>query len=163
MDGELVDVVGNFHVVRAFGATFREQHRIGRTVETEMAARRTSLFYMERLRLIHAALTVVASAGVIAWGILLWQAGRASVGDILLVTSLAITILHCTRDLAVALVDLTQHVARLEEAIGTLLTPHDLPDRADARALLPGRVRWCSTASASPTRSARRCCVSSTW
>ena len=138
VDGELVDVVGNFHVVRAFGATIREQHRIGRTVDTEMSARRTSLFYMERLRLIHASLTVVASAGVIAWGILLWQAGQASVGDILLITSLAITILHCTRDLAVALVDLTQHVARLDEAIGALLMPHDLPDSADARALLPG-------------------------
>ncbi|HET8997979.1 MAG TPA: ABC transporter ATP-binding protein [Acetobacteraceae bacterium] len=138
VDGELVDVVGNYHVVRAFGATLREQHRIGRTVDSEMAARRSSLFYMERLRLIHAALTVLASAGVIAWGLLLWQVGRASVGDILLLTSLAITILHCTRDLAVALVDLTQHVARLEEAIGTLLAPHELPDRADARALLPG-------------------------
>lgn len=138
VDGELVDVVGNFHVVRAFGATFREQHRMGRTVDTEMAARRTSLFYMERLRLIHAAVTVVASAAVIAWGLLLWQAGQASVGDILLITSLSITILHCTRDLAVALVDLTQHVARLNEAINALLIPHELPDRAHARALLPG-------------------------
>ncbi len=82
VDGELVDVVGNFHVVRAFGATFREQRRIGRTIGREMGARRHSLFYMEYLRLIHAALTVVASAGVIAWGILLWQAGRATVGDI---------------------------------------------------------------------------------
>lgn len=138
VDGELVDVVGNFHVVRAFGATFREQHRIGRTVDTEMTARRTSLFYMERLRLIHATVTVVASAGVIAWGLLLWQAGKATVGDILLVTSLSITILHCTRDLAVALVDLTQHVARLDEALNALLTPHELPDRPDACALLPG-------------------------
>jgi ATP-binding cassette subfamily B protein len=138
VDGELVDVVSNFQVVRAFGATFREQHRIGRTVQQEMDARRHSLFYMENLRLIHAVLTVLASAGVIAWGILLWQAGQASVGDIVLVTSLACSILHCTRDLAVALVDMTQHVARLEEAIRALLTPHELPDRADARALLPG-------------------------
>ena len=135
VDGELVDVVSNFQVVRAFGATFREQHRLGRTVEREMGARRTSLFYMERLRLIHAALTVLASGGVIAWGIMLWQAGQASVGDIVLVTSLACTILHSTRDLAVALVELTQHVARLEEAIATLLTPHDLPDHPEARLL----------------------------
>src|SRR6201999_1132319 len=38
VDGELVDVIGNFHVVRAFGATLREQRRIGDRMETEMAA-----------------------------------------------------------------------------------------------------------------------------
>jgi ATP-binding cassette, subfamily B, bacterial len=138
VDGELVDVIGNFSVVRAFGAVLREQRRIGATVGDEMAARRRSLFYLEKLRLIHAVLTVFASAGVIAWGVLLWQAGRASVGDVVLVTSLAFTILHSTRDLAVALVDLTQHVARLEEAIGALLIPHELPDHADAMPLVPG-------------------------
>jgi ATP-binding cassette subfamily B protein len=37
-------------------------------------------------------------------------------------------ILHATRDLAVALVDATQHMARLEEAIATLLVPHTLCD-----------------------------------
>jgi ATP-binding cassette subfamily B protein len=58
-----------------------------------------------------------------------------------LICSLGFTILHATRDLAVALVDLTQHVARLEEAIATLLVPHDLPDRPGAPDLMPGRGR----------------------
>jgi ATP-binding cassette, subfamily B, bacterial len=138
VDGELVDVIGNFSVVRAFGAVLREQRRFGATMRDEMAARRRSLFYLENLRLIHAVLTALASAGVIAWGVHLWEAGHASVGDIVLLTSLAFTILHSTRDLAVALVDLTQHVARLEEAIGALLIPHELPDRADAMPLVPG-------------------------
>ncbi|HEY6430745.1 MAG TPA: ABC transporter ATP-binding protein [Acetobacteraceae bacterium] len=154
VDGELVDVIGNFGVVRAFGAILREQRRIGATIADEMTARRSSLFYLENLRLIHAVLTALASAGVIAWGVLLWQAGRASVGDVVLVTSLAITILHSTRDLAVALVDLTQHVARLEEAIGALLIPHELPDRAGAIPLLPGpcQVRFDHVRFAYPTR-----------
>jgi ATP-binding cassette subfamily B protein len=139
VDGELVDVIGNFGVVRAFGATFREQARIGATMEREMAARRRSLYYLERLRLIHAVLTAFLTAGVVAWGILLWQDGKASVGDLVLLTSLAFNILHGTRDLAVALVDLTQHVARLQEAIGALLIPHELPDCASAYTLMPGR------------------------
>ena len=54
VDGELVDVIGNMSVVRAFGATFREQKRIGATIGVEMGARRSSLIYLERLRLIHA-------------------------------------------------------------------------------------------------------------
>ncbi|MGE0224934.1 MAG: ABC transporter ATP-binding protein [Acetobacteraceae bacterium] len=138
VDGELVDVISNFGVVRAFGATFREQARIGERVGQEMAARRRSLYYLEHLRLIHAVLTVLLTAGVVAWGLMLWQRGQASVGDLVLVTTLAFTILHGTRDLAVALVDLTQHIARLEEAISALLIAHELPDRPHARALMPG-------------------------
>ena len=103
-----------------------------------MGARRRSLFYLERLRLIHAVVTACAATAMIYWSIRLWQAGEASVGDIVLLTSLALSILACTRDLAVALVDLTQHIARLEEAITTLLVPHELPDKAGAVALLPG-------------------------
>ena len=138
VDGELVDVIGNMGVVRAFGAMFREQSRIASTIGIEMGARRSSLIYLERLRLIHAVITTLLIAGVVAWGITLWQSGAATVGDLVLITSLSFGILHCTRDLAVALVDLTQHVARLEEAIGSLLIPHELPDRPGARPLLQG-------------------------
>ena len=154
VDGELVDVIGNFAVVRAFGATLREQARIGGTVGAEMAARRRSLLYLERLRLIHAVLTAVLTAGLVGWAILMWQQGRASAGDIVLVSSLGLTILHSTRDLAVALVDLTQHMARLEEAIGALLTEHALPDHPQATRLRPGdgRVRFDAVCFGYPTR-----------
>jgi ATP-binding cassette subfamily B protein len=138
VDGELVDVIGNFGVVRAFGATVREQGRIGAAVATEMAARRRSLYYLEHIRLVHAVMTAALTAGVVAWGLLLWQNGQASVGDVVLITTLAFGILHGTRDLAVALVDLTQHIARLDEAIGALLVPHALPDRPGARRLVAG-------------------------
>ncbi len=154
LDGEIVDVVTNMGVVRAFGATFREQRRIGERVGREMASRTNSLIYLEKLRLLHAALTALLTAGVVAIGILLWQHGRASVGDIALLTALAMTILNCTRDLAVALVNLTQQVARLHEAIAALLVPHELPDLPNAAQLRagPGRVSFHSVAFAYPAR-----------
>jgi len=152
VDGELVDIVGNFNVVRAFGATFREQQRIGDRMEAEMGSRRRSLYYLEHIRLVHAILT----AGVVAWGIILWQNGQAQVGDLVLITSLAFGILHGTRDLAVALVDLTQHVARLEEAISALLTPHDLKNLPNAQDLPagPGEVAFEQVRFAYPSRPA---------
>ena len=143
VDGELVDIVSNMSVVRAFGATFREHRRLGDRIGQEMGARRRSLIYMEKLRLIHAVLTAAATAGLLAWGVLMWQAGRATPGDLVLICSLGFTILHGTRDLAVALVDLTQHVARLEEAIGALLIPHDLTDVPLAPALVTGHGAVC--------------------
>ncbi len=156
VDGELVDIIGNFNVVRAFGATFREQRRFGDRMETEMASRRRSLYYLEHIRLLHAVLTAIMTAGVVAWGIILWQNGQAKVGDLVLITSLAFGILHGSRDLAVALVDLTQHVARLDEAISALLTPHELKDRVNARRLPagPGEVAFEQVRFAYPGRPA---------
>ncbi|MBS0562648.1 MAG: ABC transporter ATP-binding protein, partial [Proteobacteria bacterium] len=154
VDGELVDVIGNFSVVRAFGATWREKRRIEANLRGEMGARRASLLYMERLRLVHAVLTALLTAGIVGWSLLLWQHGQATVGDIVLTTALAFGILHGSRDLAVALVDLTQHFSRLEEAIGALLTPHELPDSPDAKPLRPGpgRVRFENVTFAYPGR-----------
>jgi ATP-binding cassette subfamily B protein len=107
-------------------------------MDAEMGARRRSLYYLEHIRLVHAVLTAVLTACVIGWGILLWQHGQAKVGDLVLITALAFGILHGTRDLAVALVDLTQHVARLEEAITALLVPHELTDAPNAEPLPRG-------------------------
>jgi ATP-binding cassette subfamily B protein len=53
-----------------------------------------------------------------------------------LVCTLGLSILSATRDLAVALVDVTQHVARLTEAIATLLLPHELRDHPEAEPLV---------------------------
>ena len=156
VDGELVDIISNMGVVRAFGATLREHSRVAERIGTEMGARRRSLIYMEKLRLVHAVLTAVLCAALLGWGVVMWQAGRASPGDLVLICSLGFTILHSSRDLAVALVDLTQHMARLEEAIGALLIPHDLPDRDDAKELEhgPGKVVFEGVTFAYPGRPA---------
>ncbi|CAM2166227.1 ABC transporter [Burkholderia latens] len=156
VDGELVDVIGNMGLVRAFGMTLREQKRFSATVKAEMDARQQSLLYLEKLRLLHAVITAMLSAGLLGWALWLWDQGRATSGDIVLVSSLGFTILHGTRDLAVALVDVTQHIARLSEAVKTLLEPHGMPDRSDAQPLSPkgGRVDFERVTFAYPHRRA---------
>jgi ATP-binding cassette, subfamily B, bacterial len=135
VDGEMVDVIGNIPLVWAFCGVGREHRRLDATIDREMAARRRSLYYLEKLRLFHAAITVVLTIGVLAWAIMLWQRGSATAGDVVLVCTLGLSILHATRDLAVALVDVTQHLARLTEALGTLLVPHHLCDHPQATSL----------------------------
>src|SRR5258707_10931876 len=73
---------------------------------------------------------------LLAWPIVLWQNGPATAGDVVLVCTLGLSILHATRDLAVALVDVTQHMARLSEALATLLIPHELRDHPEAAPLV---------------------------
>lgn len=137
VDGEMVDVIGNMQLVRAFGGLAREHLRFDAAVGQEMVARRKSLVYLEKLRIIHAGITVVLIFVLLGWALLMWQHGAATTGDVVLVCTLGFTILHATRDLAVALVDVTQHMARLSEAIETLLVPHALTDHPEAAPFRP--------------------------
>jgi len=136
VDGEMTDVVSNMPLVRAFGGFLREHRRFDATVEREMEARRKSLFYLEKLRIFHAVVTIALALGLLAWAIMLWQQGEATTGDVVLICTLGLSVLHATRDLAVALVDITQHVARLSEALATLLVPHELRDHPEAAPLI---------------------------
>jgi ATP-binding cassette subfamily B protein len=136
VDGEMVDVINNMPLVRAFCGLSYEHDRFDATVSREVAARGRSLRYLEKLRLTHAAVTVALIIALLAWAIMLWQRGGATTGDVVLVCTLGLSILNATRDLAVALVDVTQHVARLTEAIATLLLPHELRDHPEAEPLV---------------------------
>jgi ATP-binding cassette subfamily B protein len=138
VDGEMVDVINNMPLVRAFCGLGYEHDRFDATVNRELRARGRSLRYLEKLRLTHAAVTVVLTISLLAWAIVLWQRGAATTGDVVLVCTLGLSILNATRDLAVALVDVTQHVARLSEATATLLVPHELRDHPKAEPLVKG-------------------------
>ncbi|MCA6117560.1 ABC transporter ATP-binding protein [Bradyrhizobium sp. WSM 1738] len=136
VDGEMVDVISNLPLVRAFCGLSYEHDRFDATVERELDARGRSLRYLEKLRLLHAVVTIALTIALLAWVITLWQKGAATTGDVVLVCTLGLSILSATRDLAVALVDVTQHVARLTEAIATLLLPHELKDHPEAEPLI---------------------------
>ena len=139
VDGDMIDVVSNMTVVKAFGRLRSEHLRLAGVINKEMRARKQSLYFLERLRIFHAATTAILTTAVIAWAISLWQAGYATAGDVVLVCTLGLSILSATRDLAVALVDVTQHWSRLSEALRTLLVPHELVEHPLARRLAATR------------------------
>ena len=136
VDGEMIDVISNMPLVRAFSSLGRERRRLDLTIDRELAARRSSLLYLEKLRILHALITVVLTIGLLAWAIALWQRGEITTGDVVLACTLGLSVLHATRDLAVALVDIIQHFSRLSEALATLLVPHDLRDHPEAAPLM---------------------------
>jgi ATP-binding cassette subfamily B protein len=136
VDGEMVDVVCNMSLVKTFCGVRRELDRFGAQIDCEMAARSRSLLYLERLRVGHAVVTAAFTIALVGWAVELWQDGRVTAGDVVLTCTLGLSVLHATRDLAVALVDVTQHVARLSEAIATLLAEHQLRDHPEAEPLV---------------------------
>jgi ATP-binding cassette subfamily B protein len=138
VDGELVDIIGNMAIVRAFGGIPREMRRVGGALDREAQARRRSLLYMDRLRVLHSTMVVIMMAALLGWAVVLWQRGSATTGDVVLVCTLGFSILQATRELAYAFVDVTQHMARLAEALGVLLQPQEIRDRPGATALGAG-------------------------
>ena len=83
VDGEMVDVINNMPLVRAFCGLSHEHDRFDATVNRELTARGRSLRYLEKLRLTHAAITVVLTIALLAWAITLWQGGAATTGETL--------------------------------------------------------------------------------
>jgi ATP-binding cassette subfamily B protein len=134
--GNLTDILSNIGLVRAFGAAGDEWTRLSRSIGDEIEAQRGSLRALERLRLFHALSVFVVTAGVLAWSVALWRAGRITTGDVVLTTTLGFTVLHASRDFAMAAVDLTQQLAKLDEAVRVLGMPHEIVDTPDAKPLI---------------------------
>jgi ATP-binding cassette, subfamily B, bacterial len=136
VSGDLTDVVSNIGLVRAFGAARREQDRLSSKIQDEMQAQRASLRSLERMRLFHAVTVFMVTAGVLVWSVELWRRGKISTGDVVLTTTLGFTVLHASRDFAMALVDMVQQFAKLGEAVQVLGLPHEMQDAGDAQPLL---------------------------
>jgi ATP-binding cassette subfamily B protein len=135
VSGDLTDIVSNMGLVRAFGAARREQQRLSSKIHQEMQAQRLSLRSLERLRLFHALTVFCVTAGVLVWSVELWRRGEISTGDVVLTTTLGFTVLHASRDFAMALVEMVQQFAKLGEAVQVLGLPHEMRDAPDARPL----------------------------
>jgi ATP-binding cassette subfamily B protein len=136
VNGYLADVVGNIGLVRTFGTARREHAQLTREIEGEMTAQRASLRSLERLRIFHALSVLAVTAGILIWSITLWREGKVTTGDVVLTTTLGFTVLHASRDLAMALVDVVQQFAKLGEAVQELGLPHEMRDAPDARSLI---------------------------
>src|SRR6201999_3776491 len=80
VDGEMVDVINSMPLVRAFCGLSFEHARFDATVNRELTARGRSLRYLEKVRLTHAAVTVVLTICMLAWAVNLWQQGAATTG-----------------------------------------------------------------------------------
>jgi ATP-binding cassette subfamily B protein len=134
--GELVDVLSNIWVVKAFSARNRERGRFERLLRIEQDTHRDSLMYVERLRVLHDLALWLMAGGMLAWTLHLWSEGRVSPGDVILTLAMAFRILHGSRDLAFALVNATQFIARIADSIQVIGEKHRVVDEPGARSLI---------------------------
>jgi ATP-binding cassette, subfamily B, bacterial len=134
--GELVDVLSNIWVVKAFSARARERARFEQFLKVEQDAHRDSLMYVERMRVMHDVGLWLMAGGMLAWTLHLWSEGRVTPGDVILTLAMAFRILHGSRDLAFALVNTSQFIARIADSIQVIGENHRVVDEPGARPLI---------------------------
>jgi ATP-binding cassette, subfamily B, bacterial len=134
--GALVDVVSNIWTVKAFSAHSRERWRFAQLLQTEASAHRDSLMYIEQMRVLHDLGLWLMAGGMLVWSLHLWRSGRITPGDVILTVAVAFRILHGSRDLAFAVVNATQFVSRIADAIQVIGENHKVVDGPGARQLI---------------------------
>ena len=136
--GELMDVINNMVAVKAFSARERERARLHQTFGQESDAHGRSWMYNEKIRLTNDVALVLMAAGTLVWAAHLWQVGRITPGDVVLVSTLTFRLLHGSRDLAMSLIDMGQQYTFIGETLRLVGQPHALLDPENA-APHPGR------------------------
>jgi ATP-binding cassette, subfamily B, bacterial len=134
--GALVDVVSNIWTVKAFSAHSRERRRFAQLLNTEATAHRNSVTYIERMRVLHDLALWLMAGSMLIWSLHLWSKGKISPGDVILTVAVSLRILQGSRDLAFAVVNTSQFIARIADAIQVIGEDHKVVDRLGARQLV---------------------------
>lgn len=143
-NGELSDILSNIWLVKAFSAGSRERARFKRLFESEASTLEESLFYVERMRVAHDFGLWLMAAIILGWCVHLWSRGEITPGDIILIAATVFRVLRYSRDLAFALVNSSQFVARLSESTRIIGENHAVVDRPHALQVteLRGGIRF---------------------
>jgi ATP-binding cassette subfamily B protein len=136
--GELVDVVSNIFTVMAFSARTREYERLRQAFGLEALAQRRSWLFLEKARAFHDLCMWLMAGAMLIWAVEAWRAGSTEAGDVVLISALTFRILHGSRELALSLVDASQHFGVITEMLRVVAVPHEVADPADAPPFEPG-------------------------
>jgi ATP-binding cassette subfamily B protein len=134
--GDLIDTIANMWTVKAFSARGREWLRLENGFRKEAAAQTRSWMYLETARLLHDVALWVMAAAVLSWALVLWSRGQASAGDVVMISSLTLRILHSSKDMALSLVDVAQQFGFIEETLSVIAKPQTVSDAPGAPALV---------------------------
>lgn len=139
--GELVDLIGNIWVVKAFAAHRRELSRLQGFLDDEASAQRRGWFFVEQMRGLHDLALAILVGGTLIWAIGRWSAHAISTGDVVVISTMTFRILHGSRDLAMALIDTSQQFSYLRETLDIIGVPQTLSDAEHAARLRVGEGR----------------------
>jgi len=133
--GDLVDGIANMWTIKAFSARRREYERLDALFRREAVHQQGSWMYLEKARMLHDAALWVMAAGLLSWVLILWSYGKASPGDVVVVSGLTLRVLHSSKDMALSLLDVAQQFGFIEETLSVIAKPRLVEDVPDAPSL----------------------------
>lgn len=139
--GNVVDVISNMWAVKAFTAREREWSRLREQFAAEAALQSRSWMYLERTRLFYDVILWAMATVMLIWAVYSWSHRGITAGDVVVITALTFRILHGSRDVTLAFVDLTQQFGYMDDTLRVIGQVHSIVDPPRARTLRSGRGR----------------------
>ncbi|ONF97607.1 ABC transporter transmembrane domain-containing protein [Sphingomonas jeddahensis] len=119
----------------------RELSRLRGFLHDEAAAQRRGWFFVERMRGLHDLSLAIFVAGTLIRAIGRWSNGAITTGDVVVISTMTFRILHGSRDLAMALIDVSQQFSYLRETLDIIGVSRTLNDAPGATRLRVGEGR----------------------
>jgi len=133
--GNLTDTLGNMASVINYAAGEREQVRTRDVCLDENDRQRRSWRYQEWVRFYNDLTIPAIGLGMSAIGLILWHRGAATIGDIVMIFTLTISLAQSVKQVSKEMVTASEHVGDIQDALGIIGVPHEIIDAPRARIL----------------------------
>src|ERR1700677_193767 len=139
--GRIVDSYTNILTVKLFARAHEEdqyvKNAVDRHVDLFKASQRLLTAFGALLDVLNALL--IAGSGALA--LVLWRYGAVEVGVIAMVLPLTLQLTNMSRQIAMRITEIFEDIGVVQEGMLTIARPLQLPDPADAKALMVGAGR----------------------
>ena len=135
LSGRTVDTISNIRAMHHFARRRFEVLRIDEQLEDRRIKDFAQWKISEIILIINNAIIVAATAGIIFFTVMQWQAGGATTGDLVLVLSLLAQISGSLTFIGSTMNGFIRNYGETEEGLEAILLDHDIVDAPDAREL----------------------------
>ncbi|MDG9927277.1 MULTISPECIES: ABC transporter ATP-binding protein [unclassified Pseudomonas] len=133
--GKVVDAVSNLTNIRLFARHSYEHGYLGDYLEREVGAAYRSFGYMEKIRWFQSVSGMLLKVGVLLLSLYLWRSGQISIATFVMSTSLSLLIINDVASLSRRFLEFFEATGNIANGVRTLIRPHEVVDRPDARRL----------------------------
>jgi ATP-binding cassette subfamily B protein len=144
VNGKIVDAVTNILNAKLFARFAYEREYMDGFLEAEVKAARRTFWYMERVRWFQFLAAAALKLGTVYFALTLWSTGLISVGEFTMSVGLALLIINDARNLTRRFLEFFEYVGNVSNGVETIVRPHDIVDKPDARPLYisSGRIEF---------------------
>jgi ATP-binding cassette subfamily B protein len=131
--GKVVDAVTNLSNVRLFARHSFELDYLSGYLDSELAAARRSLGFMEKIRWFQGISGVLLKAGILLLTLWLWICGSISIATFVMATSMSLLIINDVASLSRRFLEFFEATGNIANGVRTLVRPHEVVDAPGAK------------------------------